>query len=105
MMNVKKKNKFMLNDISEEITNDAEVVEETKEEVKEEIEKPSIIFGKVKVENKLNIRENANADAKILTTVNNGDTVKILADANDIFYNVELNNGVKGYAMKKFIEV
>lgn len=50
---------------------------------------------------KLNVRENPNIDAKVLTILNKGDKVQINSE-NDGWYSV-VYKGVSGFCMKEYI--
>ena len=50
---------------------------------------------------KLNIRENPNIDAKVLTILNKGDKVQINSE-NDGWYSV-VYKGISGFCMKEYI--
>lgn len=50
---------------------------------------------------KLNVRENPNIDAKVLTILNKGDKVQIQSE-NDGWYSV-VYKGVSGFCMKEYI--
>lgn len=42
-------------------------------------------------------------EGEIIKLINKGDEVRIINDFDDIWYNVELSDGTRGYAMKTFL--
>lgn len=42
-------------------------------------------------------------EGEILRLINKGDEVRIISDFDDIWFNVELSDGTRGYAMKTFL--
>ena len=78
-------------------------VEPVVDEVKVE---PTEILGVVTNCMKLNVREEANAEANILCTIKLADEVMVnKEESTDEFYKVVTGAGVEGYCMKKFINV
>lgn len=84
---------------------DKEIITEKKSTAQEE---KHAVVKKAKVIDcvRLNIREMPDTQAKILTTVNVG--VEIVVDdtfSDKNWYGVKLPNGLKGYAMQKFLKI
>lgn len=62
------------------------------------------IFGKVDKCGRLNIRESASKDAKVVAVVSNGTKMRInKEESTNDFYKVSLDTGVSGFASKDFI--
>lgn len=85
-----------------------QVVEEKKtfeKPVMEEQPAPAKLIGSVNNCKKLNVRKTPNAQVKnVITTIPNGTTVTILGETNE-FYEISTKTGIKGYCMKKYIDV
>lgn len=79
---------------------------EATEETKPIIDtKPEIIYGKVVGCTKLNVRKEPIVTSDIVRTVNKDEKIVINMDkSNDEFYSVRLG-AIKGYCMKKYIEI
>ncbi len=92
-----------IDEIVEDVVN--EVVEEVVEEVVNEVvETKGIVTGCVK----LNVREEASKDAKILCVLEEFEEVTIdtvSPESYEDFYKVVTAKGVTGYCMKKFINI
>lgn len=79
---------------------------EATEETKPIIDtKPEIIYGKVVGCTKLNVRKEPIVTSDIVRTVSKDEKIVINMDkSNDEFYSVRLG-AIKGYCMKKYIEI
>ena len=90
-------------EISEETVN--EVVEEVVNEVEPEV--IEVLTGQVVNCAKLNVREDASKEAKVLCVLEKDTIVNIdpKVDQTADFYQVHTQDGVIGYCMKKFIEI
>lgn len=89
----------------EKPVDDKEIITEKKSTMREE---KHTVVKKAKVIDcvRLNIRETPDTQAKILTTVNVG--VEIIVDdasSDKNWCGVKLPNGLKGYAMRKFLKI
>lgn len=71
---------------------------------KNEIDEYSFNTGVVANCEKVNLRETASSDAKILTVISKGTDVHVIGNEKE-FYEVITNDGATGFIMKKFIEV
>lgn len=81
-----------------------EPIQETFTEVeKEEETAPYMKTGKSTV--KLNIRNDANTNSDILTTLNEGEEVRIEDEYNSDWYKVCTASGIEGFALKEYIKV
>lgn len=99
----------------EEILKENEIVEEavvTADEVDEEVvenangeaSKSKTIIGSVIDCKLLNVRREPNMTANILTTIEEGETVRILDEMNG-FYKVQTNKGIIGFCMWNYINL
>ena len=99
----------------EEILKENEIVEEavvTADEVDEEVvenangepSKPKTVIGSVIDCKLLNVRREPNMTANILTTIEEGETVRILDEMNG-FYKVQTNKGIIGFCMWNYINL
>ena len=83
-----------------------EVVTETEQPVEETVTKPEPKMGVVTECMKLNVREEPNADANIVCTINLATEVEIdEANSTEDFYKIYTASGIEGFCMKKFIAV
>lgn len=97
----KKKNGNVETVVDETVLNDATETTETNEEPVTNVAK-----GRVANCNKLNVRAEADAEAKILGTVKVDSELEIdLAKSNKSFYAVTTKEGKKGYCMKKYVKI
>ena len=94
-----------INEVVEEVVN--EVVNEVEPEVVEETEESEVLTGQVVNCAKLNVRESANKDSKVLCILEKDTVVNVdpKVDQAEDFYLVYTQDGVIGYCMKKFIEI
>ena len=103
MEEILKENKIVenVNAIEEAVvTADEEVVENANGEPS----KPKTIIGSVTDCKLLNVRKEPNMTANILTRIEEGETVRILDEANG-FYKVQTNNGIIGFCMWNYINL
>lgn len=103
MEEILKENKIVenVNAIEEAVvTADEEVVENANGEPS----KPKTIIGSVTDCKLLNVRKEPNMTANILTIIEEGETVRILDEANG-FYKVQTNNGIIGFCMWNYINL
>lgn len=59
------------------------------------------LLGKVVNVDQLRIRKYP--EGEIIKLINKGDEVRIISDFDDIWYNIELPDGTRGYAMKTYL--
>ena len=101
----------VVNEVVEEVVNEVveEVVNEVIEEVVNEVEPEviEVLTGQVVNCAKLNVREDASKEAKVLCVLEKDTIVNIdpKVDQTADFYQVHTQDGVIGYCMKKFIEI
>lgn len=103
MEEILKENKIVenVNAIEEAVvTADEEVVENANGEPS----KPKTVIGSVIDCKLLNVRSEPNMTANILTTIEEGETVRILDEMNG-FYKVQTNNGIIGFCMWNYINL
>ena len=53
----------------------------------------------------LNVRSSANATSSIITTLNQGDKVEVIAQSSNGWYKIRLSDGKVGYASNSYIEI
>ena len=95
-----------VNEVVEEVVNEVvEVIEEVVNEVEPEV--IEVLTGQVVNCAKLNVREDASKEAKVLCVLEKDTIVNIdpKVDQTADFYQVHTQDGVIGYCMKKFIEI
>ena len=85
-------------DVVEETTQNAPVVEET-----QKVEAPKTVYGIVANCEKLNMRNKPSKQSDVICVLTKGDKVKIVETKGE-FYNVESEDS-KGFCMKEFIEI
>lgn len=103
MEEILKENKIVenVNAIEEAVvTADEEVVENANGEPS----KPKTVIGSVIDCKLLNVRSEPNMTANILTTIEEGETVRILDEMNG-FYKVQTNKGIIGFCMWNYINL
>lgn len=86
------------------MTNDIMETEQTKNtnEIIEPLYKNGVVINCFR----LNVREKPNINSKIVTVLDKSVNVKINCDnSTDEFYSVTTSSGIKGFCMKKFVEV
>lgn len=82
------------------------VVEPVVETIEETVSEPTQTLGVVNNYMKLNVREEANAEANVLCVIKLADEVMVIKEeSTDEFYKVVTGAGVEGFCMKKFINV
>ncbi len=59
------------------------------------------MLAKVVKVDKLRIRKYP--EGEIIKLIDKGDEVRIISDFDDIWYNIELSDGTRGFAMKTFL--
>ena len=102
-MSKSKKDKTIVKE-TPEVTPDIGVVCETATEETVETPPVRIYLGKIKNCDKLNVREEPKADAKVLCKLDKTSEVEIDMDnSTSDFYKVYTSSGVSGYCMKKFM--
>lgn len=75
-------------------------------EVEPEVVKEPVFKGHIRNCTKLNVRANANINARIICVIGKDDEVEIDRENSDgEFWKVRLESGVEGYCMKKFIKM
>ena len=64
------------------------------------------VYGRVNSKcKKLNVREAADPEARVVSVLDSGKKVRILKDqSTDTFYKISLETGISGFAMKAFID-
>ena len=98
----------VVNEVEPEVVEETEeVVNEVEPEVVEETEEAEVLTGQVVNCTKLNVREDASKEAKVLCVLEKDTIVNIdpKVDQTADFYQVHTQDGVIGYCMKKFIEI
>ena len=100
MEEILKENKI----VEEAVVTADEVDEEVVENANGEPSKPKTVIGSVIDCKLLNVRSEPNMTANILTTIEEGETVRILDEMNG-FYKVQTNKGIIGFCMWNYINL
>lgn len=100
MEEILKENKI----VEEAVVTADEVDEEVVENANGEPSKPKTVIGSVIDCKLLNVRREPNMTANILTTIEEGETVRILDEMNG-FYKVQTNKGIIGFCMWNYINL
>ena len=100
------KNYNEIENLNDEVTEEVTPLPEQDETVEEEAQESELVFGVVTNCVRLNIREEPNISAPIITEVNALSELMIdLVASNEEWYSVCTEVGIEGFCMKKFVAI